>query len=63
MKRHELLRHLRRYNCVLHREGARQSIYRNEASGKQTTVPRHTEIANRLADKICHDLGIPPPSK
>ena len=61
MKRHELLRHLHRHGCELMREGSRHAIYRNRATGRQTAVPRHTEIANSLVRKICYDLAIPPP--
>jgi mRNA interferase HicA len=61
MKRHELLRHLRRNGCALLHEGARHSIYRSTASGRLTAPPRHAEIANDLARMICRDLGIPPP--
>ncbi len=60
MKRHQLLRHLKAHGCELRREGANHSIYRNPATGETTPVPRHTEIADNLARKICKDLGIPP---
>ena len=33
----------------------------NPTSGKVTTVPRHREINELLARKICRDLGVPPP--
>ena len=61
MKRREVLRHLQRHGCQLLREGSRHSIYRNAASGRQTAIPRHTEIASDLVRKICHDLGVPSP--
>jgi len=39
------------------REGRRHSIYRK---GKyRTQIPRHTEIVDELARKICKDLNIP----
>jgi mRNA interferase HicA len=62
MKRHALVAHLRRNGCDLLREGAKHSIFWNPANRRTTAVPRHTEIANRLAAKICEDLGIPPPA-
>ena len=34
-------------------------IYVNRARGRPSTVPRHTEINEYLARKICRDLGIP----
>ena len=61
MKRHELLRHLRVNGCILKREGAKHSLYMNPLKGVVETVPRHVEIDNRLAEKICNRLGIPEP--
>ena len=49
------------YGCVLKREGAKHSLYMNLANGAVETVPRHVEIDNRLARKICNRLGIPEP--
>ena len=60
MKRGDLLRYLERCGCKLEREGSRHSIYRNPATGKKTSVPRHMELDNRLARKICKQLGIRP---
>ncbi len=57
MKRLELIRHITRYGAFLAREGRRHSIYQK---GKhKTEIPRHTEIADDLAKKICKDLLIP----
>lgn len=61
MKRSSLLRHLRQHGCVLKREGASHSLWLNPATGAIEAVPRHTEIANVLANKICRRLGIPEP--
>ncbi len=61
MKRRALLEHLKRHGCGLFREGASHSMYRNAATGKRTSVPRHGEIDNTTARKICKQLGIPPP--
>ena len=61
MKRRQLLQYLKRHGCELRREGANHSIYRNAATGDTAPVPRHAEVANSLARKICKDLGIPPP--
>jgi mRNA interferase HicA len=44
----------------LEREGVRHTIYTNPVNGAKTSVPRHTEIDNRLARKICQQLGIAP---
>jgi len=59
VKRHELLDHLHRHGCNLYREGGRHSIFSNPATGMKAPVPRHAEIDNRLARKICDQLGIP----
>jgi hypothetical protein len=32
-------------------------------SGKRSALPRHIEINNHLARKICRDLGIPEPER
>jgi mRNA interferase HicA len=59
MKRHALLRHLRRYGCYLKREGGAHSLWMNPSTGVIETVPRHSEIPDKLATKICKGLGIP----
>jgi hypothetical protein len=35
-------------------------IYTNPANGAKAPVPRHAEIDNRLARKICQQLEIAP---
>jgi mRNA interferase HicA len=62
MKRRELVRHILEHGCLLLREGARHSVYYNTATGKISSVPRHTEVNDYLARKICRDLGIAIPS-
>lgn len=61
MKRRALVRHLQDHGCELLREGANHSIFVNRAAGKTSAVPRHTEINDDLARKICKDLGVPAP--
>jgi predicted RNA binding protein YcfA (HicA-like mRNA interferase family) len=61
MKRRALLKHLKQHACELLREGSRHSIYWNPANRRTTSVPRHREIVDKLAIKICKDLGIPKP--
>jgi len=60
MKRRELLGYLRSQGCAFIREGARHSWWSNPAMSKRSAVPRHNEIRDVLARKICKDLGIPP---
>jgi mRNA interferase HicA len=59
VKRSTLLQHLRKHGCVLKREGAAHSLWMNPNTGAVEAVPRHTEISNNLARKICRNLGIP----
>ena len=61
MKRSELIRHLRNQGCELLREGGRHSIWQNPVAGKMTAIPRHHEIKDFMAHKICRDLDIPKP--
>ncbi|MBX6764034.1 MAG: type II toxin-antitoxin system HicA family toxin [Rubrobacteraceae bacterium] len=61
MKRRALIEHLSEHGCILRREGTRHSIYQNPRTGKRTSVPRHTEIDDLTARKICEQLGIPAP--
>jgi mRNA interferase HicA len=58
MKRKELLKHLREQSCELIREGGNHSWWGNQ--NKRSSVPRHNEIHDTLAKKICKDLGIKP---
>jgi len=59
MKRSELLELLRNQGCVFVREGSRHSWWLNPVQNKRSSVPRHTEISDQLAKKICRDLGVP----
>jgi mRNA interferase HicA len=59
VKRSALLRNLRYNGCVLKREGAAHSLWMNPRTGAVEAIPRHTEISNKLAKKICRSLSIP----
>jgi len=59
MKRLKLTNHLERNGCYLVREGKRHSVYFNPQNDRITAVPRHNEISDMLAEKICKDLGLP----
>lgn len=61
MKRRQLLDHLKSNGCEFFRAGSNHDIYRNIATGKRTAVPRHREIDNLTARKICDQLGAPRP--
>ncbi|MFH1266118.1 MAG: type II toxin-antitoxin system HicA family toxin [Planctomycetota bacterium] len=61
MKRQALIRHLESHGCYLLREGGNHSIYVHRANNETSAVPRHREINDFLARKICRDLGVPSP--
>jgi mRNA interferase HicA len=61
MKRVDLIRHLEQHGCVLLREGGQHSVYINRGTRKSSAVPRHREINEFLARKICNDLEVPLP--
>jgi len=63
MKRKDLIKHLHNNNCIFIREGAKHSVFFNPLMKKSSTVPRHAEIDNFLAKKICQDIGIEPPKR
>jgi len=54
MKRRDLICHLENHGCEFLREGI-------AARRKSSAIPRHREIIEFLAQKICKDLDIPKP--
>jgi predicted RNA binding protein YcfA (HicA-like mRNA interferase family) len=61
VERLDLIRHLQAHGCELLREGGKHSVYVNRPAKKTSTVPRHRDLNDFLARKICRDLGIPEP--
>jgi len=61
MKRRDLIMHLTAHGCELLREGGSHSMYVNRAKRKTSAVPRHREVDDDLAARICKDLEIPRP--
>ncbi|MCH7737636.1 MAG: type II toxin-antitoxin system HicA family toxin [Chloroflexi bacterium] len=61
MRRRNLIRHLIRNGCYLLREGGKHSVYTNPEGQLISTVPRHNEINDFLARKICRDLNVSDP--
>jgi predicted RNA binding protein YcfA (HicA-like mRNA interferase family) len=61
MKRTDLIKHLHEHGCEFVREGGSHTIYRNPANGKRTTIPRHNEINDITAERICKTLEVPKP--
>ncbi len=60
MKRKELLQYLRSQGCDPLREGSRHSWRHNSSMNKRSAIPRHSEINDSLAKKICKDPGVEP---
>jgi mRNA interferase HicA len=61
LNRRKLIAHLTAHGCELIRDGAKHSIWGNPANGRRTAVPRHSEVNDFLARKICRDLEVPTP--
>jgi mRNA interferase HicA len=61
MKRKELLRHLESHGCRVLREGRKHTVIYDPETRRTSTLPRHREIDDWLAFKICRDLGVPGP--
>ena len=61
MKRLDLIRHLERHGCAFLREGGNHTIYVNRRAQKSSAIPRHREIIEFTARKICKDLEVPLP--
>lgn len=61
MKRRDLLRHLRDCGCRFVREGGDHSIWENPANSRRTAIPRHREIPDFTAKRICRQLGVAEP--
>jgi len=61
MKRSALLKYLRKNGCHLKREGSSHSLWCNPLTGHVEAIPRHTEIPNKLARKICRALSLKEP--
>jgi mRNA interferase HicA len=52
MKGRKLLQYLQQHGCVLKREGGSHEIQ---------AIPRHNEVSDILARKICRKLSLPHP--
>jgi mRNA interferase HicA len=61
LKRIDLIRHLESHGCQWLREGGSHTVYVNPRARKTSTIPRHREINDLLARKICRDLEIEEP--
>jgi predicted RNA binding protein YcfA (HicA-like mRNA interferase family) len=61
VKRVDLVRHVEAHGCVLLREGGNHSVFVNRPARRTSVIPRHREVNDYLARKICRDLEIPEP--
>ncbi|MBP8985104.1 MAG: type II toxin-antitoxin system HicA family toxin [Syntrophobacterales bacterium] len=61
MKRRDLILYIEKNDCEFLREGSDHTVYVNRKEKKVSTIPRHREIDEYLARRICKDLAIPPP--
>ena len=59
MKRTKLLKHLKDNGCEFFKEGSNHTIFINRKANKFSTIPRHNDINDNLAVKICKDLDAP----
>uniref|UniRef100_Q022C9 YcfA family protein n=1 Tax=Solibacter usitatus (strain Ellin6076) TaxID=234267 RepID=Q022C9_SOLUE len=60
MKRN-LIRHLEQHGCEFLREGGNHTVYVNREAGRSSAIPRHRDVNEFLARKICGDLLVPRP--
>lgn len=58
MKKRQFEKHLRRQGCSLLRQGKRHEWWGNDLTGAFSAVPRHSEVQDQLAEKICRDLCV-----
>ncbi|NKB77581.1 MAG: addiction module toxin, HicA family [Gammaproteobacteria bacterium] len=53
-----MIRYLESNGCELLRKGGRHSWWYNPSQNKHSAIPRHREVNDHLARKICRDLGV-----
>ncbi len=61
MKRIDPIRHLERHGCQFLRQGSNHAVYVNRKTRRSSAIPRHREVNDFLARKICDDLLVPRP--
>lgn len=62
MKRRDLIRHLLQQGCVLVREGSEHSIWENPVAKRRASMPRHNEILEFTAGRICKQPDVRTPA-
>jgi mRNA interferase HicA len=63
MKRIDPIRYLEKHGCEFFREGSNHTVYVNRATQRSSSIPRHQEVNDFLARKICRDLQVPEPGR
>jgi len=63
MKQNEFIKHLKKNNCDLSREGGNHSWFINKSNGNHAAVPCHNELSDLLCKIICKQLDISTPKK
>ena len=61
MKRIDLIRHLEKHGGEFLRQGSNHTVYVSRKARRSSAVPRHREVNDFLARKICDDLLVPRP--
>jgi len=63
MKRTALHKRLRKFGCVLKREGRSHSLWTNPQTGQVEAVLRQAQVSDNLARTICCGLSVPEAGK
>ncbi len=58
MKLIDLQKHLNAYGCHILRDEGKHTMWINPATNFRAPVPRHREIKDSTAKRICKQLGI-----
>ncbi|MDQ1265454.1 MAG: mRNA interferase HicA [Bacteroidota bacterium] len=61
MKRKDFIKFLNNNNCLIIREGAKHSIFKNNFNEFKAAVPRHSELKYNTCKEICKQLEIKSP--
>ena len=57
MKRGALLKRLKAQGCVFIKHGKMHDVYKNPRTGIEERVPRHSDINEKLANRIIQNLS------
>ena len=57
MKRGALLKRLKAQGCVFIKHGKKHDVYKNPRTGVDERIPRHSDINEKLANRIIQNLS------